>query len=327
MYGAGVDLSIVVLSWNTADLTLRALAAAAEGSRDLDAQLICVDNASADDTVARVRAELPGVRLIVNEANLGFAAGNNRALPHLEGRITCFLNSDCVPRPGSLTHAAAWLEDHPEVGVVAPRLENPDGRLQKAARQEARPLGLLHRYTALRYAPLGRRASRAWRDVPEEPVPQAVDSVTGACLMIRTDLLRRLGGFDEGYPFYWEDVDLCRRAREAGAGVAWVPDGPAVVHEGGSSVAVAGGPPRLSFAQGLLRYQAKHLGPWSSAVYRGVFVVGLVVRTLVEPLRLCVAALASPGPAARRRLASAGTWLRHFERDGQGMLRLLRRPS
>ncbi len=320
-----MDLSVVVLSWNTADLTLRALRGAESGAGDLEAERLCVDNASRDDTVARVRHELPGVHVIVNEANLGFAAGNNRALPRLTGRITCFLNSDCDPGPGSLAHVVRWLDRHPGVGLATPRLVSPDGRVQRATRAEPSPLALLNRHTCLRYTPIGRGAARAWRAAPTSPIPVPVDSVTGACLVIRTELLRTLGGFDETYPFYWEDVDLCRRARDAGAEVWWVPDGPSVVHEGGASTEILGGPPRRAFVEGLVHYQRRVLGPRRARAFAGLFVPGVFTRALVEPARLVLGALARPAKA-RRRLAAATAWLRFLERDTAALLRLLRLP-
>lgn len=325
-----MDLSIVVLSWNTAGLTVRALRSAAEGVGTLSARRICVDNASADHTVERVRRELPDVVLVENEANLGFAAGNNRALPHLAGRYVCFLNSDCEPGPGSLAHVVRWLDRHPDVGVAAPRMVSPDGRTQKAAREEPRPLGLLHRYTVLRYTPIGRRAARAWRGVSGTATPREVASVTGACLVIRTDLFRELGGFDEGYPFYWEDVDLCRRARDEGWKVVWVADGPSVVHQGGVATAVAGGPPRRSFVEGLLRYQQKHLAPRAGRVFGLVFIVGVLARAFLEPPRLAARGVARAArgrhASARRSFASAASWLRLLERDADTLVRLLGNP-
>lgn len=320
-----MDLSIVVLSWNTADLTLRALRAAEGAAGDLNAERICVDNASRDDTVARIRAEQPDVRVVVNEANLGFAAGNNRALPHVTGRYTCFLNSDCEPGPGSLAHVVRWLDRHPEAGVATPRLVSPQGRVQRATRPEPAPLAVLNRHTCLRFTPVGRGAARAWRALPTGTVPERADSVTGACLLIRTELLLQLGGFDEGYPFYWEDVDLCRRARNAGSEVWWVSDGPTVIHEGGASTDGRGGPPRRSFVEGAIRYQSKVLGRREGRAFAGLLVSGVLARAFVEPLRLALGALARPDKAGHR-LAAADAWLQLVERDSGALLRLLRLP-
>jgi len=320
-----MDLSVVVLSWNTSDLTLRALRGAVDGAGDLALQRLCVDNASTDGSAGRVRSELPDVAVIENERNLGFAAGNNRALPHLEGRYTCFLNSDAQPGRGSLAHVVQWMDHHPRAAVAVPHLVGPNGKTQRAVRPEPDPVGLLHRYTALRYTPVGLSAARAWGEMPERRVPVEVDSVTGACLVIRTDVLRSLGGFDEGYPFYWEDVDLCRRTREAGWQVWWVPDGPRVWHDGGAATAVGGGPPRRSFAQGLLRYQLKCLGPERGRAFAGAFILGTFVRALVEPARLAAGALLSPRRAGSR-LRSAGSWMTFLERDALPTLALLRLP-
>ncbi len=325
-----MDLSVVVLSWNTSALTARALVSAREGVGDLDAEFLCVDNASDDDSRARVGREAPWARWIQNEANLGFAAGNNRALGHVKGRVTCFLNSDAAPAPGALAHVARWMEAHRDVAIAAPRLVSDDGARQRAARPDPSALGLLHRYTALGFTPIGRRGAKAFTAVDTDPVPHPVASVTGACLLIRTDVLRMLEGFDEGYPFYWEDVDLCRRARALGFGVALVPDGPPVRHVGGAATRVAGGPPRMHFFTGLARYARRRFGRRGGGLFVGLLVPGVFARALVEAPRLEVQALrrSLQGREAKARESrrSARAWRRLLERDAGALLRLLRTP-
>ena len=325
-----MDLSVVVLSWNTAQLTLRALRAAREGADGLEAQVLCVDNASTDTTAELVRREAPWARWIANASNLGFAAGNNRALPHLTGRFTCFLNSDAAPAKGALTHVVRWLDDHRDIAAAAPRLVGPDGAIQRAARPEPSARALLHRYTALGWTPLGRAEAKAFTAVDEDPRPHRVDSVTGACLLIRTDVLRMLDGFDEGFPFYWEDVDLCARARALGFGVALVPDGPTVRHEGGAATRAAGGPPRREFFTGLARYARRRFGPRGGPLFVGLLVPGVLVRALVEAPRLEVQALrrrlGGREEKARDARQSARAWGRFLERDTPALLGLLRRP-
>ncbi len=325
-----MDASVVVLSWNTAALTLRALAAARRELSTIPGELVCVDNASDDDTVSRVRREAPDVRLVVNEANLGFARGNNRALPFVQGRYVVFLNSDARPEPGALVHVVRWLDGHPTVAAAAPRVVSPDGRPQRAARDDPSALGLLHRFTALRYTPIGRRAAARWTRGVEATAPREVDTVLGACLVVRRDALLALGGFDEGYPFYWEDVDLCRRLRREGHGVAWVPDGPPVVHEGGAASAARDDALRREMAVGLLRYARLHLGPREGPAVAALLALGIVLRALLEPVRLAAEAsgraLAGRRGDARRHLARARAWLRFLEHDLCALLLALRPP-
>lgn len=325
-----MDLSVVVLSWNTADSTLRALGSALAGTASLEAEVFCVDNGSRDDTVARVRSERPEVQVIENGRNLGFARGNNRALPHLSGRHVCFLNSDAAPHPACLPPLVQRLDEDPDIGIIAPRLVGPDGGEQRAARIEPTPAALLHRYTALRWTPFGRRDAKAWsRGVASEAAVD-VASVIGACLVIRRSLLERLGGFDEAYPFYFEDADLCRRARDLGLRVVFDPEGAPVEHEGGVATAARGGPPRREMLEGALRYARKGMTLEQGQAYGLAFVPLALLRGLLAPALL---ALRGTGRALRGRPAAAedtwraaSSWLRFLERDALASVRLLSRP-
>lgn len=321
----------MVLSWNTRDLTLRALETARAGAEGLRAELLCVDNASTDGSAAAVARARPDVLLLENATNRGFAGGNNTALPHARGRYVCFLNSDAAPRARSLTHLVRHLQAHPDVGAVAPRLVGPDGQEQRAARDDASLLGFLHRYTPLRYTPLGRAAARRWTRGVRAEGPRDVASLAAACLVLPADLLARLGGFDPGYPFYFEDLDLCERVRAAGRRVVYLPDGPAVDHEGGAATARRGGPPRRAMMQGLVRYAARRAGPARGRAFAALLVPGVFALALAEPPRLALRAAVrgarGDAASARRTLRIAGSWLRMVERDGLALLRLLRRRS
>jgi len=322
---APVDLTVVVLSWNTRDLTLRALASVEAGCAPFAVRTICVDNASADgsaDAVARAR---PDVVLRRNAANLGFARGNAVALPHVEGRAVVFLNSDTEARPGALTHVLRYLDAHPEVGIASPPLVGTDGVPQRAVWGFPTTAGLLHQYTPLGWLNVGRAASRRQRDEGLAAVTGRVDAVAGAAMVVRRTLCDQLQGFDPAYPFYVEDVDLCWRAARAGAEVHFVADGPAVVHHGGASASLAGGDARLPLLQGLLRFQRKRMRPFAYGAFAATFKVGVVARSLWEIVRAPVAAAAR---AARGRTARAQRTLdvarartRFLERDLRAFLR------
>lgn len=283
---AAPDVTVVVLTWNTRDLTRAALAAVAQAAAPFTCQTICVDNASTDGTAEAVRACLPAVEVIRLPSNLGFARGNDAALPRAQGRVIVFLNSDTEARPGSLAHVVRYLDAHPGVGIAVPSLVGPDGRPQRASWGEPTVAAAFHAYTPLGWLGLGGAAARRQRG-DRAPLPHTgpVEVASGACLAIRRDLCDRLGGFDPGYPFYFEDVDLCRRARRAGYEVHEVADGPPVLHHGGASAALSGGVLRISLLQGLLRFHRQGLDPRAYAWFSPALRAGVVARSLAEILR------------------------------------------
>ena len=322
---APADLTVVVLSWNTRALTLRALAAVPAACAPFVARVVCVDNASADGSADAVAAAHPEVVLLRNAANLGFARGNAVALPHVEGRAVVFLNSDTEARPGALAHVLRYLDAHEGVGVASPPLVGTDGAPQRAVWGFPTAASLLHQYTPLAWLHVGRRASRRQRDEGFAATTGPVDAVAGAAMVVRRDVLERLHGFDPGYPFYVEDVDLCWRAARAGAEVHFVGDGPAVVHHGGASASIAGGETRLPLLQGILRFQRKRMAPAAYAVFAVAFKTGVVARSLWEIVRTPVAAAARAARGrterARRTLDVARARVHFLERDLRAFLR------
>jgi GT2 family glycosyltransferase len=321
-----VDLTVVVLSWNTRAHTLRALAAVEAAVVPARARTICVDNASRDGTAAAVREALPHVLVVENPENLGFSRGNDAALPHARGRAVCFLNSDTVASPGSLANALARLDGDPTIGIVGPRLVHPDGTPQRSAWPFPTTAALLHQYTPLGWLGVGARDRARIRGARgAEPREGDVDYVSGACLVVRRSLCERLGGFDPGYPFYFEDVDLAWRAARLGARVVGPLEGPPVVHLGGASAALAGGSMRLPLLAGILRFQRRRLGRRAGRVFAAVFQVGAVARSLGEvargPALEALRRLRGPRLRADRAAARWRAHARFLERD---VVRLLR---
>jgi GT2 family glycosyltransferase len=179
---------------------------------------------------------------------------------------------------------------------------------------------LLNQYTALGWIGVGARDRariRGERGVEAACAP--VDYVSAACLVIRTDLFVRLGGFDPGFPFYFEDIDLGRRVRAAGFEVHGPVPGPPVLHKGGASAAVAGGALRLPLLQGVLRYQRRRLSPRAGAAFSAVFKLGVLARTAGDALRwpLLHALRRLRGSPRRvsKSLAAQRARLRFLERD------------
>ena len=229
------DLSVVIVSFNTREVLRRCLNTLAGETKQLSVEVLVVDNASRDGSVEMVANDFPQVRLFQPGNNLGFAAANNLAFQAAQGKYLVLLNSDAFLLPGALERATEHMERHPSTGLAGGRLIGEDGSWQPSARQFPSPLndfmsfsGLAHRFRKSRF---WGRADRTWAD----PLEAAdVDWVPGAFSIVRASVLDQVGGFDNSFFLYYEEVDLCRRIKAAGYAVRYLPD-VVVVHLGGES--------------------------------------------------------------------------------------------
>ena len=208
-----MDVSIIIVSYNTADLTVACLESVF-ASRQVSYEVFVVDNASQDGSAGIVREKFPQVGLVANEANRGFGAANNQALRECRGRYVIFLNPDTTVEPDSFFRMAAYMEAHPEVGLAGPRVINPDGTRQDSASD--RYPG--HRYGA---SDLG-------------VLPGSIACVLGACQIASASLLREIGGFDEDFFPFGADQDICLRIRKRGFEIGFIDDA-VIMHHGGQS--------------------------------------------------------------------------------------------
>ena len=331
---AAPDLSVVVLTWNTRARTLATLEAVAAGAAPASSEVLLVDNASDDGTAAAVRAAFPAVRVIESPRNVGFARGHALALPHVTGDVVVCLNSDAVPAPGALAALCAYLRRVPAAGVVVPPIVDAAGVPQKAGWRLPSVRALLDLFTPLGWAPRrARRGAPAAAPRPADAAREAdvVETASGACLAVRRDLLVRLGGFDVGFPFYFEDVDLCWRARRLGAEVHALTRGPVVVHAGGASTVAVKGPLRLPLLQGMLRHMRRRLPPARFAAFACAVKAGYVVRSVVAMLAASAAAVAHALRGAPERAARAGAAAREplwfLDHDLRALLRAWGGPA
>ncbi len=230
-----MDLSILIVTYNSAKLIGRLLDHLAHELQGLAAEVIVIDNASRDSTAELVAQSYPWVKLIASKDNLGFAAGNNQAAKQASGRYMLLLNPDAIPHAGSLALGLRMLAETAEVGLAGGELIGADGSRQPSARMfptlrdELFTLsGLAARYPQ---SPLFARLDRRWANPDQEAV---VDWIPGAFVFIPTEVFRRLGGFDERFFMYYEEVDLCRRMQQAGLKILYWPQLKAM-HIGGES--------------------------------------------------------------------------------------------
>ncbi len=272
-----LQLTAIVVNWNVRDLLRTCLT-----SLDLeDSEIIVVDNASSDGSVEMLQAEFPEVRVIANPENRGFGAANNQALALASGRYVLFLNPDTEVRPGAIQRLLAFIDQRPQVGCVGPRLLNADGSVQPSRRSFPRLATFLVESTMLqRYlAGLG-SVKRFYRQQHSDDEPQPVDWLVGACLLVRRSVLDEVGGFDERFFMYSEEMDLCYRLRQAGYEVWYVPEAE-VVHLEGASSRQDLFRRNVNFHESRYRFFAKHHGLPSALALRW-FVFGTFLFQLAE---------------------------------------------
>jgi GT2 family glycosyltransferase len=226
-----LDLSVIVVNWNTRDLLLSCLESLYRNIGDLAFEVWVVDNASSDGSVAAALARFPDIRVIENPENLGFAAANNRALSRAEGRYAMLLNTDATLTPRAAETLVSFLDANPSAAMACGQLLNTDGSLQNSVAAFPSLLTLAGNETLLGL--LFPRRFVGKRRPPKAPV--AVDSCIGACLVVRREAANRVGPLDERYFFFMEETDWALQMHRAGWRVFFVPEA-RIVHAQGSSV-------------------------------------------------------------------------------------------
>lgn len=242
-----MDLSILIVNWNTRDYTvecLQSLAATADQVEQAPsgrsvliytryrAEVFVVDNASHDDSVTTIREQFPWVQLIENQQNVGFAPANNQAYQHSIGRYVLLLNSDTQVHPRAMAALLDFMEAHPRCGAGGARLLNADGTLQPSGHPMLTPAREFWRLIFL---------DQIWRQATYDMnrwdvhTSRQIEVIKGACLIIRRAALEKIGPLlDEQYFMYTEEVDLCYRLRRDGWELAWIPQA-VITHYGGAS--------------------------------------------------------------------------------------------
>ena len=215
-----MDISIVVVNWNTKDLLLDCLASVYAMVREVRFEVFLVDNASSDGSVAAVRTQYPQVKVIQNEKNLGFAAANNKALRVMQGKYALLLNTDAILTEGAMARLFQYMEGHGEVAMACGQLLNADGTKQNSIANFPSFLTLLANETLLRILMPKRFPSK--RQDYAAPIP--VESCIGACLMVRKEAMDAVGLLDERYFFFMEETDWARAMSKAGWQSRFVPD-------------------------------------------------------------------------------------------------------
>lgn len=205
LHSKPIDLSVIIVSKDTKELTRQTIETALAAMRGIAGEIIVVDNGSADGSIEMLKKFGRKIHLLANKRNLGFGVANDRGAGEARGKILLFLNSDTIVPRDCLTKIVNFFANYPTVGIASPRLVNNDQEhtLQHGSYGKfSTPWRIILRFSRLM------PGLKSGRDCT------LVDWVSGAALAIRTGLFRQLNGFDENIFLYFEDEDLCRRARE-----------------------------------------------------------------------------------------------------------------
>lgn len=281
---APVDISVVIVGWNAKhylDLCLESLAKAPPRR---STEVFVVDNASTDGSVEMIEAKFPWVKLIKSSENLGFAKGNNVAIRQCQGRYIALVNPDVIVFPGCLDALADFLDENPRVGNVGPRVFNPDMTQQSTCRRFPTLWNNFCSATRLESVFKGSRffAGEHMFYFPHDRT-LAVDVIVGCFSMIRRETLDEVGLLDEGLFMYGDDVDWCRRARNAGWQMIFYP-GARAIHDRGKTTASY--PVRFAVAQqkSVLHYWTKHHSFWGVLGIRSIMFFHHLLRYVVAAL-------------------------------------------
>lgn len=276
-----MDLSVVIVSYNSAGELRDALQSIAGDAGTMEWEAIVVDNASQDESVAVITACGPRVRLLANRVNLGFGRAVNQGVRAAAAPWVLIMNPDCRLVAGAIATMRAELEREPSCAIVGPRILDPDGSVQGSARGDPDMLtGVFGRTSALRrlLPSIGVSTRNVVSDGADASSPSTiVDWVSGACMLVRRSAFDAVGGFDERYFMYWEDADLCRRLRAAGQHVRYLPQAVAV-HRVGQSSRTAKAASIRAFHESAYLYYATHVAPGTLSPKRALAKVLLGVR-------------------------------------------------
>jgi GT2 family glycosyltransferase len=264
-----INLSIIIVTWNTADITLKCVKTIKKFLHGLNYEIIVSDNDSSDDTVAKLKKE-GGVKIIENNTNLGFGRGNNIAAKEAKGDYLLFLNSDMELLDNKLFDMFNYIDSNPKIGLIGPKFLNIDLSDQGSVFPEQSLMNAfkefwLNQKTYSKYVPSANQASEVW-------------SISGGALIIRRSLFEKIGAWDKRYFMFYEDLELSRQVRKLGYKIYYYPECRFVHRHGASGKSLADASnqwrrliPSSKIYHGLIKHYLLFLITWSGQKWQKIF--------------------------------------------------------
>lgn len=294
-----MKLGIVIVNWNSKDYVREALASVRDTSGDLSPQVVVVDGGSYDGCGEMIAAEFPWVEFVQSPDNIGFGRANNLGFLRVRAELLLLLNPDTVLHPGALQAMITALESTPDTGMVGAHLLNTDGTLQL--------FGIHPLPTPWGCAVDSDVVRRRWWDrhgPPDSGAPVSVEAVSGACMLMRSETFRRVGGFSPQYFMYGEDMDLCKKVSALGLTIRYAPDARVTHHGGGSSSKEFNRFPTIMIREAHRVYMRLNHGLAATFAYR--FLMG---ASAIARCTLLAALIPASGSASRTlRMVAFRKW-------------------
>ncbi|MCX6136214.1 MAG: glycosyltransferase [Ignavibacteriales bacterium] len=275
-----MDISVIIVNYNVRDFLHNALTSIEKALAGIEAEVFVVDNASDDGSNEMVRKSFPGVRLIANSENGGFAKANNQALQHAAGKYLALINPDTVVQEDTFRSLMTFLDGHPDIGLAGCKILNPDGTLQLACRRSfPSPWVAFTKVSGLSVLLPNSRLFAKYNLTYLNPDQlHEVDAVSGSFMMVRRDVYEKIGGLDETFFMYGEDLDWCYRVQQAGWKVFYVPV-TSIIHYKGESTRRSSIDGLHEFYRAMQLFVRKH---HRGSLLTSMFIeTGIVLRSLV----------------------------------------------
>jgi GT2 family glycosyltransferase len=231
------NLSIIIVNYNVKSLLKKCLESIFEHEKNVEYEVIVVDNSSMDRSQEMLKRDFPQVKLVENKSNLGFSAGCNQGIKEGQGRYILLLNPDTELTPGGIKKMIEFMDSKPEVGICGPKMMDQEGNIQFSCRSFPSYLTAVSSSQSIlnRIFPQNLLSQKYLLKNQDHSQIQEVDWVSGSCLLAKREMLEKVGLLDERFYMYVEDVDLCYRAKKSGFSVFYFPQVLVIHHIGKST--------------------------------------------------------------------------------------------
>ncbi len=269
-------ISIVIVNYNVKEYVASLLISIQRASHGISTEIFVVDNASTDGSQEFLTARFPDIRYIQNPVNLGFAKANNQAILQVSGTYTLIINPDTLIQENTLSTLLSHMDANPRTAAAGCRLLNPDGSFApESKRHLPTPLSALYKVLGV--------SSKYYVSSMAENEPGPVPVLSGAFMFCRTDVLKSVGGFDERFFMYGEDIDLCYRISKAGYGIDYVPQ-TAIIHYKGESTKKDNLDYVILFNKAMYQFFEKHYSSGYTFWFKAIVKSGIVIRAFFSYL-------------------------------------------
>ncbi len=275
------DVSIIIVNWNTKDFLRDCLKSIYENTKNLDYEIFVVDNASGDGSAKMVEEEFPKVKSIKNKENVGFAKANNQVIKESKGKYILLLNPDTIVSTHAIKKMVEFMEDHPDVGVLGPKLLNPDSTLQPSCRSFPTLLTAFFEETLLnRLFPKNRIIGKYKMGYWKHSDIREVDQPMGSALMVRREAVDEVGLLDEQFYMYYEEVDWCYRIKKRGWKICFIPQAQ-IIHHGGAATNKNKSKSLVETYRSMYKFFRKHYGRLSIVLLKSLVMIGLTLKMFI----------------------------------------------